>query len=79
MVNPVSSGGYQPYSYQQASAPVQESRPRSGENRVEPREAPAGDSQRADQREDASQDAAARVEARRDESQDRGQNVDVSA
>lgn len=46
MVNPVSTGGYQAYSYQQAVAsPVQEQR--GGENRIEARKAPAGDANKS--------------------------------
>jgi hypothetical protein len=55
MVNPVgTTGGYQPYAYQQQTNPVQE--PRGGDNRVERREAPAADAQRGDQRSLASRD-----------------------
>ncbi|GEM_PF-1254908 len=54
MVNSVGTGGYQAYSYQQQTTPVQE--PRGGENRIEKREAPAADSQRGDPRSLASRD-----------------------
>lgn len=54
MVNPVSTGGYQAYAYQQQTTPVQEQR--GGDNRVTERQAPAADSQRADQRSLASRD-----------------------
>lgn len=84
MVNPVSSGGYQAYAYQQQTTPVQE--PRGGDNRVTERQAPAADSQRADQRSLASRDddTAARStsnrEARNDDERDtgaRGTTLDV--
>jgi hypothetical protein len=53
MVNSVNGAGYQAYAPQQAvTAPVEV--PRSGENRIQVREAPAADSQRADSREFAS-------------------------
>jgi hypothetical protein len=76
MVNPVSTGGYQSYSYQQATTPVQET-PRSGTNRIEKRDAPAADSQRADRRELASRDDR-RAELRSEASEDRGRNLDVT-
>jgi hypothetical protein len=82
MVNPVSSGGYQAYAYQQQTTPVQE--PRGGDNRVTERQAPAADSQRADQRSLASRDentSAARREAQNDDTRDtgggRGTTLDV--
>lgn len=84
MVNPVSSGGYQAYAYQQQTTPVQE--PRGGDNRVTERQAPAADSQRSDQRSLASRDddTAARSstrEARNDDERDtgsRGTTLDVT-
>lgn len=84
MVNPVSTGGYQAYAYQQQTTPVQE--PRGGDNRVAERQAPAADSQRSDQRSLASRndDTAARSsanrEARNDDERDtgaRGTTLDV--
>jgi len=54
MVNPVSTGGYQAYAYQQQTTPVHE--PRGGDNRVTERQAPAADSQRSDQRSLSSRD-----------------------
>ncbi len=84
MVNPVSTGGYQAYAYQQQTTPVQEQR--GGDNRVTERQAPAADSQRADQRSLASRDdnTTARTsgnrEARNDDERDtgaRGTTLDV--
>lgn len=49
MVNAVSAGGYQAYSYQQAVNPVQQDATRGGDNRIQFREQPAGDSQRANE------------------------------
>ena len=86
MVNPVSTGGYQAYAYQQQTTPVQE--PRGGDNRVTERQAPAADSQRADQRSLASRDdntaqrssSSNTREARNDDERDtssRGTTLDV--
>jgi len=84
MVNPVSSGGYQAYAYQQQTTPVQEQR--GGDNRVTERQAPAADSQRADQRSLASRDdnaparSAGTREAQNDDARDtsvRGTTLDV--
>lgn len=55
MVDAVNGSGYQAYSYQQASSPLQNT-PRGGENRIEARSAPAGDSNKSDNRELASRD-----------------------
>ncbi len=55
MVNSVNTGGYQAYSYQQATVnPLTEVR--GGENRIQLPPAPASDSQRPDQRDFASRD-----------------------
>lgn len=55
MVNSVNGGGYQAYTYQAATTPLQEA-PRGGDNRIEARNAPAGDNQRSAGREFASRD-----------------------
>lgn len=84
MVNPVSTGGYQAYAYQQQTTPVQE--PRGGDNRVTERQAPAADSQRADQRslapreDDTAARSSASRESRNDDERDtssRGTTLDV--
>ena len=74
MVNSVNSGGYQAYSYQSATSAVQAPQ-RGGENRIETREAPAADSNRADSRELASNDRP--VFGSSSNNNDRGGNLDV--
>lgn len=76
MVNPVNTGGYQAYSYQQATVnPLTEVR--AGENRIQLPPAPASDSQRADQRDFASRDRNTGGQKSNDDS--RGSVLDVTA
>lgn len=79
MVNPVGPSGYQAYAYQPSVIAPNDTR--GGDNRVERREAPAPDSQRADQRSLASRDeqVAPEREAREEDRSARGRNLDVVA
>lgn len=77
MVSTINSGGYQAYSYQAATTPVQES-PRGGDNRIEARNAPAGDSQRGGSRETASRDAPVSASPRPSNDDSRGSVLDVT-
>lgn len=74
MVNAAGGASYQVSLQQAPPAPVQPE-PRNGENRVEPRKAPSGDSQRPDQRAFASRDE---DDTRRADDGRRGSNLDVS-
>lgn len=74
MVGPVNNAGYQAYAPQQAVNAAVEV-PRGGENRIEAREAPAGDSQRADFKSFASRDEAPQGKTANDDN--RGKVVDI--
>lgn len=76
MVSTVNNGGYQAYSYQAATSPLQET-PRGGDNRIEARNAPAGDSQRGAGRELASRDTPVLAAPKPSNDDTRGSVLDV--